>query len=124
MPRILVVEDNEELQELLKITLGGEGFEVHQALDGKEGLELAASIKPDVIVLDMMLPSMSGLQVIKKLQENPATKAIPIIVQTAFYSDVEFLEGALKAEGAVSYLRKPVKIDDFLAAVKSALPRP
>lgn len=121
MALILVIEDNPELQEFLKVALGTEGLEVVAALDGKEGLDAAAARKPDLIILDMMLPTMNGLQVIRALKADPALKAVPVIVTTAYYSDVEFLESALRSEGAVEYLRKPVKVDELLLAVKKNL---
>lgn len=121
MATILSIEDNPELQELIAVTLRSAGHEVHRAEDGKKGYELAVKLKPDLILLDMMMPSLNGLQVITMLKSNPELKAVPVIVMTAFYSDVEFVEQTLRDAGAVEYLRKPIKIDDLQSCVRAVL---
>jgi CheY-like chemotaxis protein len=123
MAKILSIEDNPELQELIAVTMRSEAHEVHQALDGLKGLEMAKAVIPDVVLLDMMMPQMNGLQVIRELKADPRLKDVPVIIMTAFYSDVEFLEQTLREAGAVEYLRKPIKLDDLLSTVRGALAR-
>lgn len=121
MAKILSVEDNPELQEFIALALRSKGHEVHQAMDGQKGYEMALALKPDLILLDMMMPQLNGMQVIALAKANPELKNIPIVVMTAFYSDVEFLEQTMREAGAVEYLRKPLKIDDLISCVRSVL---
>jgi CheY-like chemotaxis protein len=80
MPKILVVDDEKNILELVRFNLEREGYEVLTSLDGARGLELARSENPDLIVLDVMLPEISGLEVCRELHLDPATKKIPIIM--------------------------------------------
>ena len=80
---ILIVEDEQDIRELLAYNLEKEGYATVQAADGKEGLELARSRKPDLILLDLMLPKMDGLAVCRELERDAGTVRIPIIMLTA-----------------------------------------
>lgn len=118
MPRILSVEDDPDFQYLISHILRNQGFEVHYAFTGPEGHEKAVSLNPDVILLDMMLPGLNGVEVVKLLKKNKATRDIPIAVLTAYPSDANFFESELKALGPIEYLRKPVTNDELVACVK------
>jgi DNA-binding response OmpR family regulator len=123
MPRILSVEDDADLQQVIAYALKKQGWEIVYAYDGKDGLEKAKELRPDLILLDMMLPGLNGVEVIEQLKKSAATQSIPIIVMTAYPSDAQFLERTVKALGAVEYLAKPVRIDELIAAIKLNLPK-
>lgn len=122
MTRILVVEDNALNLKLLRDLFETQGFEVHEALTGPDGLRLAGSIVPDLIVLDIQLPDLDGLAVAQKLKADPATRAIPILALTA-YAMRQDEEAALKS-GCDAYVPKPIRTREFLARVKSMLEPP
>ncbi|MFY7927405.1 MAG: response regulator, partial [Oligoflexus sp.] len=83
MKHILVIEDDPDIRELLGYNLTREGFEVSLCSNGQEGLERALSRKVDLLILDLMLPLMNGIEVCKKLRENPDKRSLPIIMLTA-----------------------------------------
>lgn len=121
MPRILSVEDDPDFQHLLSYALRNQGFEVHYAFTGNEGHEKALSLNPDLILLDMMLPGLNGVEVVKLLQKNKATRDIPVIVLTAYPADANFFESEVRALGPVDYLRKPVRIEELLKVIRRVL---
>ena len=90
---ILIVEDEQDIRELLAYNLEKEGYATVQAADGKEGLDLARSRKPDLILLDLMLPKMDGLAVCRELERDSGTVRIPIIMLTARGEDVDRILG-------------------------------
>ena len=104
MKKILFIEDESALQKTLGDYLKKEGYEVVSALDGESGLRLAQSQKPDLILLDLILPKMDGFEVLKKLMKNPETKEIPVIILTNL-ERMEDIGRALEL-GAKTYLVK------------------
>ena len=123
MPRILSIEDDVDLQQVFAYVLKKKGCDVAFAYDGKDGLEKARDLKPDLILLDMMLPGLNGLEVIKALKENEATRGVPVVVMTAYPGDEHFLKASIMAMGAVESLAKPVHVDLLLETVERLLPR-
>lgn len=123
MPRILSVEDDPDFQHLISIALRNQGFEVHYAFTGPEGHEKALSLNPDLILLDMMLPGLSGPELAKLLMKTKATRDIPIVVMTAYPGDANFFESEIKALGPVEYLRKPVRLEELVKIIKKLLTR-
>ena len=121
--KILSIEDDVDLQQVVAYALKKKGWEVVFAYDGKDGLEKAIELKPDLILLDMMLPGLNGIEVITELKAGAETRAIPVIVMTAYPSDAQFLESVAVAMGAVKYLAKPVRIDDLIRTIEELLPR-
>lgn len=117
--KILVVEDEESINTLLQFNLEQAGFEVLTAMDGIKGLELAKSENPDLIVLDLMLPGMDGLDVCKELRSSQ--KMIPILMLTA--KDDEFDKVLGLELGADDYLTKPFSPREVVARVKAILRR-
>lgn len=109
--RILVVEDDLQLRESVSHTLSQEGYDVITARNGSEGLELASIEPPDLVLLDLMMPVMSGWEFRERQQRHPQLAAIPVVVMTATPS----LEAA--AIEAADLLLKPVRINDLLATV-------
>jgi two-component system cell cycle response regulator len=119
MKKILVIDDLPENVFMLQDRLEHEGFEVLTAYDGYTGIDKAKSELPDLILLDIMMPDITGLEVCKILVNEPTTKEIPIILVTA-KSGAEDTKEGLEA-GAFDYIKKPFNRIELLARVKSAL---
>jgi DNA-binding response OmpR family regulator len=118
--RLLVIEDDSVLQAALKDFLIAENFEVSCALDGEEGVTAAISQKPDLILLDIILPKKDGYSVIKEVRANEATKRIPIVLLTNLGS-LNDVEKALEL-GATTYLVKAdYKLEEVVSKVKEIL---
>ncbi len=118
---ILVVEDEQDIRELLAYHLEREGYTALQAGDGKEGLELARSRRPDLILLDLMLPKMDGLAVCRELERSTDTVHIPVIMLTARGEDVDRILGF--ELGADDYVVKPFNIRELLLRIRAILRR-
>lgn len=114
---ILVVDDHEQNLELLSAYLDDLGADIRQARDGIEALDAVAAKRPDLILLDVMMPRMSGFQVCGKLKSDPATKDIPIVVVTAL-NEVADVERAVEL-GADDFLTKPVNRLELVTRVRS-----
>ena len=117
--KILIIEDEEDLVKGLILNLADEGYEVDYALDGKEGLGKALKEKPDLILLDIMLPGMNGLEICKELRQNKMD--IPIVMLTAKGDEIDKVIGL--EIGADDYISKPFSIRELLARVKAHLRR-
>ncbi len=118
-PRILVVDDQPINVQLLKRKLEREGMQVIAAYSGQEALDLVAREKPELILLDVMMPEMDGIEVCQRLQANDDTRSIPVIFVTARSSKEGKLEGL--GVGAVNYITKPIDLDETLARVQTQL---
>ena len=120
-PIILVVEDEAPLLTLLRYNLEKQGFRVEEAADGQEALLRVAETKPDLILLDWMLPALSGLEVCRQIRRRPATRDLPIIMVTARTED----QDAVRAldTGADDYIAKPFAMDALLARIRALLRR-
>ena len=116
---ILVVDDNENATRMTARMLSGLGYDVMTALDGPRALELVAGRTPDCILLDIMMPSMSGLEVLARLKHDPATSSIPVILLTAKSQDEDVLTGY--KEGAEYYITKPCTSQDLLYGIRLVL---
>lgn len=115
---ILIIDDEPQIQKLLEINLLENGFKIHQALTGKEGLLLAANYSPDVILLDLGLPDINGHQLLKELRQW-FTKAIIILsVQDSEENIISALDN-----GATDYLTKPFRTGELLARIRAAVRR-
>ena len=119
MKKILVIDDLPENVFILQDRLVQEGYEVITAYDGNEGIEKAYATLPDLILLDVMMPDISGFEVCKILTNNEKTKHIPIILVTAKASAEDTKEGL--ESGAFDYVKKPFNRIELMARVKSAL---
>ena len=120
-PTILVVEDEAPLLMLLRYNLEKQGFRVEEATDGQEALLRVAEAKPDLILLDWMLPSLSGIEVCRQLRRRPSTRDLPIIMVTA-RTDEQDAVRALDI-GADDYIVKPFAVDAVLARIRALLRR-
>jgi two-component system alkaline phosphatase synthesis response regulator PhoP/two-component system response regulator VicR len=113
---ILVVDDEKHIVRLVQINLERAGYKVITAQDGKEGLQKAQQEKPDLIVLDVMMPYMDGFEVLKHLKKDPETRNIPVIMLTAKAQDADVFRGW--KEGVDTYLTKPFNPMELLSFVK------
>jgi len=120
-PLILVVEDEAALVTLLRYNLEREGFRVAAARDGEEALLLAREQKPDLVLLDWMLPLLSGIEVCRQLRRIPETRAVPIIMLTARGEEGDKLRGL--DSGADDYVTKPFSPTELVARVRAVLRR-
>lgn len=119
MPRILLVEDNELNRDMLSRRLMRRGYEVDMATDGKEGLRIAASARPDLILLDLSLPEMDGWEVLRRLKQDPAMNRIPVMALTA-HALVTDRKRAFDA-GFDDYDIKPVEMPRLLKKIELLL---
>jgi len=118
---ILVVDDSQDLVEILRITLEWKGFNVRCAYSGEELFASLKEQKPDLIILDIMMPEMDGLEVLTRLKENPDTASIPVILLTAKALDEDVLRG--HKMGADSYITKPFTPTHLLQGINLILGR-
>lgn len=121
-PKILIIEDERSLIEILSYNLANEGFEVLTASDGTDGLRRAQNAVPDLIVLDLMLPGLDGLQICRQLRADSKTQGIRILMLTAKAEEVDEIVGFNM--GADDYVAKPFKIKPLISRIKALLRRP
>ena len=120
-PNLLVVEDEDSLATLLQYNLDKEGYEVTLAGDGEEALLIVDERMPDLIVLDWMLPKLSGIEVCRRLRNRPETRNLPIIMMTARGEETDRIRGL--DTGADDYVVKPVSMSELAARVRAVLRR-
>ena len=118
---ILVVEDEEPIQILLSYNLEAEGYRVRHTAQGEDVSHLIVEERPDLIVLDWMLPGISGIEVCRLLRAKPETRDIPIIMLTARSEEAERVRGL--ATGADDYMVKPFSVPELLARIRTILRR-
>lgn len=121
MARILVIEDEPDLQQILAYNLRQQGHEVLQALNGSDGLRLARSGKPDLLLLDLMLPDLAGTEVCKTLKGDEATRHIPVLMLTAKGEEIDRVLGF--ELGAEDYVVKPFSVRELLLRIQAVLRR-
>lgn len=120
-PSVLVVEDEPAQREVLAYNLEAEGFRVQKAASGDEALLLVDEDAPDIIVLDWMMPNLSGIEVCRRLKMRPETRSIPIIMLSARTEEVDKVRGL--ETGADDYVAKPYSVIELMARVRSQLRR-
>lgn len=120
-PGVLVVEDEAAQLEVLTYNLEAEGFRVEKAENGDEALLLVAETAPDIILLDWMLPGVSGIEICRRLKSNPSTRDVPIIMLSARSEEVDKVRGL--ETGADDYMVKPYSIAELMARVRTQLRR-
>lgn len=119
MANILVVDDSPTEQHVLRTTLEGAGYQVSSAPDGAAGVKMAMEIKPDLILMDVVMPNMNGFQATRQLSKQAETADIPIIIVTT--KDQETDKTWAKRQGARDYMVKPVNKAELLAKIKQIL---
>ena len=120
-PSVLVVEDEPAQREVLAYNLEAQGFRVAQADNGEEALLMVAEDVPDLIVLDWMLPNVSGIEVCRRLKSRAETKGVPIIMLSARSEEVDLVRGL--ETGADDYVVKPYSVAELMARVRTQLRR-
>lgn len=116
---VLIVEDNELNAKLFRDLLEAQGYRTLHARDGLNVLDLARANKPDLILMDIQLPEVSGIEVTRWLKNDPELRSIPVIAVTAFAMKGD--EERIRAGGCEGYLSKPIAVGEFLATVKRFL---
>lgn len=119
MKKILIADDRSEVVELVKVTLEGEGYRTIDASDGREALEKIRKEKPDLILLDIVMPKMDGFEVLSKVKKDPKTKEIPIVMLTAQGQKVDQEKG--RRLGARDYITKPFSPSHLLNKIEEIL---
>jgi diguanylate cyclase (GGDEF)-like protein len=117
---VLVVDDDPDKLHLLEMALRLVGYEVRTAVDGHEALSAIAAYQPDLVISDVMMPGMNGYDLARQIRENPRTKFIPIILQTAAHFEAEDLRRGSEA-GALGYITDPTDLDLLLARARTLL---
>ena len=120
-PYVLVVEDEAALATMLRYNLEKQGFRVEEAVDGQEALTRISEGAPDIVLLDWMLPVMSGIEVCRQIRRRPATRDLPVIMVTARTEDQDAVRGL--NTGADDYITKPFNMDALLARMRALLRR-
>ncbi len=120
--KVLVVDDHPAMIALISEALMAEGFSVLSAETGKDGLALIEDERPDLVILDIMMPAMSGLQVLRTLRSKPETLYLPVVLLTGRDGHSDMLDGWMG--GADRYLTKPCSMEELLAVVNEMLAAP
>ncbi len=118
---VLVVEDEEDIMEVIRFNLEKEGYEVHQALSGEKALQVIENNLPSLVLLDLMLPGINGLDLCRIFKQNDRTKAIPVIMLTAKSEDADIVAGL--ELGAEDYITKPFSPRVLVARVRTIFRR-
>ena len=119
--KVLIVEDNELNMRLFCDLLEAYGFQTHQCRDGAKAVEIARTELPDLIVMDIHLPEVSGLDITRWLKDDETTAHIPILAVTAFAMRAD--EKRVREAGCEGYLSKPIQISSFIKAVEAMIPK-
>ena len=117
--KILIVEDNDLNLKLFRDLLGANGYATFETKEGIEAISLTRQIRPDLIVMDIQLPEISGLDITRKIKADAEIRHIPVIAVTAFAMKDD--EEKIVAAGCEAYLSKPIAIDDFLGTIRRFL---
>lgn len=121
MRQILVIDDEKDIVETIEYNLSKEGYKVSKSYDGMNGLEAVQKKMPDIVILDLMLPGMTGIEVCKAMRSDPKTASIPVIMLTAKGEETDKIVGL--EVGADDYMTKPFSIRELAARIKTILKR-
>lgn len=121
MAKILIIEDEKPITELLEYNLKQNGYFVEIAYDGEEGLKKVLEIKPDLIILDLMIPKIDGMEVCRRIKGDSSIKSIPIVMLTAKTDEVDRIVGL--EMGADDYVTKPFSVRELVLRIKAILKR-
>ncbi|KAF0189452.1 MAG: two-component system chemotaxis family response regulator [Desulfobulbaceae bacterium] len=117
--KIMTVDDSASVRQMVSFTLKGAGYEVMEGCDGKDALAKLSAGKVDMVITDLNMPNMNGIELIKALRANPAYKFVPIVLLTTESQDTKKQEG--KAAGATGWIVKPFKPEQLLSVIKKVL---
>ncbi len=118
---IVVIEDESDILEVLKYNLEREGYRVRTCRDGESGLRLVREENPDLVLLDLMLPSLDGIEICRRLREDPVTRSLPVIMLTAKGEESDVVLGL--GVGADDYVTKPFSTGELTARIRAVLRR-
>jgi two-component system cell cycle response regulator DivK len=116
MSLVLIVEDNEKNMKLARDVLQAKGYQTVEAVTGEDGVKLAKERKPDLVLMDIQLPGISGIEAFKQIRGNASTKGIPVIALTASVTPTD--RTAISAAGFDAFLGKPINLKEFIDTVK------
>ena len=119
--QILIVEDEKPIRDMVYFALNNDGFEIIEAVDGREATEVLAQNKPDLILMDWMLPDVSGLELVRRIKRDEVTSEIPVIMLTAKTEERDKVEGL--NSGADDYITKPFSVKELSARIRAVLRR-
>ncbi|HCB02405.1 MAG: response regulator [Anaerolineales bacterium] len=117
LKRILCIEDEPEMIDLIRLILGRKGFDVHGAPGGVEGIKMVREMKPDLVLLDLMMPDMDGWEVYQQMKAEPTTRDIPVIVVTAKAQNIDKVLG-LHIAKVDDYIAKPFSPQELMESVE------
>jgi CheY-like chemotaxis protein len=118
---VLIVEDNEKNMKLARDVLRAKGYQTIEAMTGEEGVRLAGEKLPDLVLMDIQLPGINGVEAFRQIRANASTKAIPVVALTASVTPTD--RGAIQAAGFDAFLGKPINLKEFLDTVKRLVDR-
>jgi DNA-binding response OmpR family regulator len=121
-PVVLIAEDDRDIRELVTVKLGAAGYRVIAVEDGLQALRQIRELRPNVALLDVMMPGISGLDIIATLRRDPATASVPVILMSARSQEFDVQSGL--AQGAVDYIVKPFSPRELVSRVEAVLQRP
>lgn len=117
--KILIVDDEPGVVEIVRVNLEWEGYDICEAFDGQEGWDIVRSEKPDLVILDIMMPKMSGLELLERIKADPHIFDMPVIILTVRAKDEDVIQGL--EQGAVEYLTKPFDPLNLVRVVRKIL---
>ena len=117
--RVLLIEDEPNIAEAIRFILGRNGLQVFVQVDGRDGLAAVESVRPDLVILDLMLPGMDGMEVLGHLRRDPATQSLPVLMLTA--KGQGRARAAATRAGVSAFMTKPFSNADMVAAVRALL---
>lgn len=118
--KILIIEDDRFLRELIARKLANEGFDVHEAIDGESGVKKVKELKPDIILLDLILPGIDGFEVLSRIKEDPSTETIPVIILSNL-GQREDIERGLKLGASDFLVKAKFTPSEIIQKIKNAL---
>ena len=116
MSTVLIVEDNDKNMKLARDVLQAKGFQTLEAVSGEEGVKLAKEKKPDLVLMDIQLPGINGIEAFKQIRGDAATRSIPVIALTASVTPTD--RSAITAAGFDAFLGKPINLKEFVETVR------
>ena len=121
MKKILVIEDEEDTRDIMKLVLTDSGFDVATAATGEAGLKAAKKEEPDLIVLDILLPDITGLTVLDRLKADAKQRSIPVVIVTAVEKEIGIKEEIAGKYPEVGFVEKPFAVNDLVARIRQKL---
>ena len=121
MNTVLIVEDNEKNMKLARDVLQAKGYQTLEAITGEEGVKLAKERKPDLVLMDIQLPGINGIEAFRQIRGDAATRAIPVVALTASVTPTD--RSAINAAGFDAFISKPISLKEFLDTVKRLVER-